>query len=188
MKKLLLILCFLFSLNVNSQCIFNQSSTITPAGPYVPGQVITVNYTLGNFTGIFINWIHAFEINLGTGWTNLTPIITPGNPAGSFGNWTWDLQHTFIGGLNFGPGWRFINTGNVDWGTSSTGPFIMSFTVEVGPTCTPDILDISMLVIDDCTTGGWTGGGGACCTDPVFNIYNGVVQIALPTTPPISHY
>ena len=188
MKRLLFILFILFSLNANSQCISNQSFTITPVGPYTPGQVVTINYTLGNFTGIFINWIHAFEINLGLGWTNLTPITTPLNPAGSAGNWVWDLQHTFVGGLNFGPGWRFNNTGNVDWGTSSIGPFTMSFEVTVGQTCTPDNLNISMLVIDDCTTGGWTGGGGACCTDPSFNIYNGVVQIALPTTPPISHY
>lgn len=188
MKKLLLIICLFFNLTVSAQCITGQTSTITPPGPYLPGQVVTVNYTLGNFTGIFINWIHAFEINLGNGWTNLTPITTPLNPAGSAGNWVWDLQHTFVGGLNFGPGWRFDNTGNVDWGTASTGPFTMSFTVEVSPTCTPDVLNIDMLVIDDCTTGGWTGGGGACCTDPAFNINNGVVQIVLPITPPISHY
>ena len=42
MKKLLFILCLLFSLNASSQCVLNQSSTITPAGPYSPGQVVTV--------------------------------------------------------------------------------------------------------------------------------------------------
>tara|TARA_R110001592_G_scaffold5129_1_gene28481 strand:- start:895 stop:1461 length:567 start_codon:yes stop_codon:yes gene_type:complete len=188
MKKLIIILGLFFNLNASSQCINTQIGSMTPAAPYQPGDVVTVTYTLGNFTGININWIHAFQINLGAGWTNLTPITTPGNPAGSAGNWVWDLQHTFVGGLNFGPGWRFDNTGNVDWGTASTGPFVMSFTVEVGTTCTPDVLNISMLVLDDCTTGGWTGGGGACCIDPAFNIYNGVVQIVPPTTPPISHY
>ena len=188
MKKLLLIICLFFNLNVSSQCITGQTSTMTPLPPYQPGDVVTVTYTLNNFTGIFINWIHAFQINLSPAWINLTPITTPLNPAGSAGAWVWDLQHTFIGGLNFGPGWRFDNTSNVDWGTASTGPFTMSFTVEVGPTCTPDVLNISMLVIDDCTTGGWTGGGGACCADPAFQIYNGIVQIVLPTTPPISHY
>ena len=188
MKKLLLIICLFFNLNVSSQCITGQTSTMTPLPPYQPGDVVTVTYTLNNFTGIFINWIHAFQINLSPAWINLTPITTPLNPVGSAGAWVWDLQHTFIGGLNFGPGWRFDNTSNVDWGTASTGPFTMSFTVEVGPTCTPDVLNISMLVIDDCTTGGWTGGGGACCADPAFQIYNGIVQIVLPTTPPISHY
>ena len=188
MKKLLLIICLFFNLNVSSQCITGQASTMTPLPPYQPGDVVTITYTLNNFTGIFINWIHAFEINLSPSWINLTPITTPLNPAGSAGNWLWDVQHTFIGGLNFGPGWRFDNTGNVDWGTVSTGPFTMSFTVEVGPTCTPDILDISMLVIDDCTTGGWTGGGGACCSDPAFQIYNGVVVPTIINTSVIYHY
>ena len=188
MKQILLILCLLFSLSANSQCVSNESFVISPLGPYSPGQVVDVWYTLGTFTGININWIHAFQINLGVGWTNLTPTGTPPNPGGSAGNWVWDLQHTFIGGLNFGPGWRFDNTGNVDWGTSSTGPFIMSFQITVNSTCTSDDLSISMDVIDDCTTGGWTGGGGACCLDPSFQIYNGVVQVPLITTSNINHF
>ena len=186
MKKLITILCLLFSLNTFSQCISNQSSNIIPGGPYQPGDVVTVTYTLGNFTGININWIHAFQINLGVGWTNLTPITTPGNPGGSIGNWIWDLQNTYPGGFNFGPGWRFQNTSNVNWGTSSIGPFTMSFQITVDQTCTADDLSITMEVFDDCITGGWSNGN--CCTDPPYNIYNGVVQIILPTTPPISHY
>ena len=186
MKKLLFILCLLFSLTVKSQCIFNQSSNIVPTGPYQPGDVVTVTYTLGTFTGININWIHAFQINLGAGWTNLTPILAPGNPFGSTGNWLWDLQNTYPGGFNFGPGWRFVNTGTAGWGTSSTGPFTMSFQVTVAQTCTADNLSINMEVFDDCTTGGWANGN--CCIDPAYVIYNGVVQIILPTTPPINHY
>tara|TARA_R110002096_G_scaffold434207_1_gene655100 strand:+ start:233 stop:796 length:564 start_codon:yes stop_codon:yes gene_type:complete len=187
MKKLLFILCVLFSLTATSQCISNQTFTTTPAGPYQPGDVITVDYTLGTFTQLNFNWIIAFQINLGAGWANLTPLITPVGGGTQTGNWIWDLQNTFPSGVNFGPGWRFNNTGfNPDWGSSSTGPFTMRFTVTVGPTCTPDDLSISMKVIGDCLTGGWNN--GACCTDPVFNIYNGVVQINLPTTPPISHY
>ena len=188
MKKLIIILGLFFNLNASSQCINTQIGSMSPAGPYAPGDVVTVTYTLGNFTGININWIHAFQINLSPGFTNLTPITTPGNPAGSAGNWLWDLQHTFIGGINFGPGWRFENTGNIDWGTASQGPFTMSFEVTVGPTCTADVLNISMLVIDDCTTGGWTGGGGACCTDPAFQIYNGNVSVSPILTTPIIHY
>ena len=188
MKRLIYILCLLVSFNAGAQCITGQTTTVTPAGPYQPGDVVTVTYTLNNFTGIFINWIHAFQINLSPAWINLTPITAPLNPVGSAGSWVWDIQHTFVGGLNFGPGWRFDNTGNVDWGTASEGPFTMNFTVEVGPTCAPDILNISMLVLDDCTTGGWTGGGGACCTDPVFNIYSGNVQIVIPITSNINHY
>jgi len=187
MKKILLISCLFFSLIANSQCVSNQSFILSSPGPYSPGQVIAVDYTLGSFTQLNINWIIAFQINLGAGWTNLIPLIAPLNPGGSGGYWLWDLQNTYPSGLNFGPGWRFVNTGfNPDWGTSSTGPFTMRFRVTVGPTCTPDDLSISMNVIGDCLTGGWNN--GACCNDPSFNIYNGVVQIIVPTTPSITHY
>jgi len=176
----------MFSLTSYSQCISNQSYTLTPPGPYSPGQVITVNYTLGTFTGVNVNWIHAFQINLGVGWTNLTPTNTPSNIGGSVGNWLWDLQHTYPSGFNFGPGWRFVNTGTAGWGTSATGPFIISFQATVSQTCTADNLSISIEVFDDCTTGGWSNGN--CCTDPAYNIYNGVVQVPLIITSNINHY
>ena len=186
MKKLLTIILLFFTITTYSQCVSNQSFTLVPGGPYQSGDVVTVTYTLGNFTGININWIHAFQINLGVGWTNLTPITTPGNPGGSTGNWIWDIQNTYPGGFNFGPGWRFQNTGNVNWGTSSTGPFTMSFQVTVNQTCTADDLSISMEVFDDCVTGGWSNGN--CCNDPSFQIYNGNVQVVIPTTANINHY
>ena len=188
MKKILLILCLLFSLNASSQCVFNQSNTITPPGPYSPGQVVTVNYTLGYFYQLNINWIIAFQINLGAGWTTLTPITAPVGGGTQGGYWLWDLQHTFPSALNFGPGWRFVNSSwfNPDWGSQSTGPFTMSFQVTVAQTCTADDLSISINVFGDCLTGGWNN--GACCSDPAYQIYNGVVQIITPTTPPITHY
>ena len=186
MRKVLVILFLLIGLTASSQCISNQSFTLTPVGPYQPGDVVIVDYTLGNFTGININWIHAFQINLGAGWTNLTPLLTPGNPVGSVGNWLWDLQNTYPGGFNFGPGWRFVNTGNAGWGTSSTGPFTMRFRITVAQTCTADDLSISIEVFDDCTTGGWSNGN--CCNDPAYNIYNGVVQLPPIITSNINHY
>tara|TARA_B110000091_G_scaffold7739_1_gene7570 strand:+ start:258 stop:821 length:564 start_codon:yes stop_codon:yes gene_type:complete len=187
MKQIFLILFLCLGLISNSQCVSNQSFTLTPAGPYSPGDVVTVNYTLGNFTQLNANWIIAFQINLGVGWSNLTSLIVPGNPGGATGFWMWDLQNTFPSGLNFGPGWRFFNTGfNPDWGTSSTGPFTMGFSVTVDQTCTADDLSISMNVIGDCLTGGWNN--GACCSDPPFQIYNGVVQILPITTSNINHF
>jgi hypothetical protein len=186
MMKLLTILCLFFSLTANSQCVSNQSFTIIPVGPYSPGQTVTVNYTLGNFAGINVNWIHAFQINLGAGWVNLTPLIAPGNPSGSNGVWLWDLQNTYPSGFNFGPGWRFVNSGVAGWGTSSSGPFIMRFQVTVGQTCIPTNLNISMKVFDDCTTGGWANGN--CCNDPAFVIYTGVVAVPLISTSNINHY
>ena len=186
MRQIWLILLLFIGLTASSQCISNQSFTLTPAGPYQPGDVITVNYTLGDFTGVNINWIHAFQINLGVGWIGLTPISSPGNPAGSVGNWLWDLQNTYPSGFNFGPGWRFVNTGTAGWGTMSAGPFTISFQIKVASTCTPDDLLISMNVFDDCTTGGWSNGG--CCSDPAYNIYNGVVQLPPIITSNINHF
>ena len=187
MKQILFILLLCLGLSASAQCVFNQSHTITPPGPYSPGQVDTVNYNLGYFYQLNVNWIIAFQINLGPGWTNLQPIITPAGAGTQTGYWIWDLQNTYPSGLNFGPGWRFVNTGfNPDWGTASTGPFTMRFRVTVAQTCTPDNLSISMNVFGDCLTGGWWN--GSCCNDPAFNIYNGNVQIVIPTTSNINHY
>ena len=157
MKQILFILLLCLGLNSSAQCVFNQTHTITPPGPYSPGQDVTINYTLGYFFQLNINWVKAFQINLGAGWTNLQPIISPGNPLGSSGYWLWDLQNTFPSGLNFGPGWRFVNTtflGNPNWGSSSTGPFTMRFRATVDQTCTADNLSISINIFGDCLTGG----------------------------------
>ncbi len=188
MKKVLLILLLAISFASYSQCVYNQSYTITPSGPYSPGQTVTVNYTLGNWMQLNINWIIAFQINLGAGWTNLQPIITPGNPFGSSGYWLWDIQNTYPSGLHFGAGWRFVNFSifHPDWGTSSTGPFTMRFKVTVAQTCTADNLLISMNVFGDCLTGGWYN--GVCCYDPAHNIFNGVVQVTPILTSSINHY
>ena len=194
MKRILLILCLVFSLISNAQlCNGPQgyawvppSSPGLPIGLLVPGQVVTITFNLTSFNQININWIHGFQITLGTGWTNLTPVIAPLNPFGSIGNWIWDLQHTYPSGFNFGPGWRFVNAGNIGWGTGSTGPFTMSFNVTVGSTCVPSALPIAMQVLDDCTTGGWSN--GTCCVDPPLLWWGYQVQVPLINTPPISHY
>ena len=189
MKKILFIIAILLCFSVKSQnCIGAQNASITPAGPYQPGDVVTVTYNLVLWNQINVNWIHAFELNLGPGWMQ-NPIVAsgnPGNPGGSIGAWLWDTQHTFPSGLNFGPGWRFVNTVVSDWGTNSTGPFNMSFTITVGQTCTPDDLSVSITVYGDCQTGGWNN--GACCSNPSYNIYQGSVLIAPITTSNINHY
>ena len=190
MKRLLLVLCLLFSLNAKSQCVFNQSSTLFPPGPYQPGDVVTASYMLGYFYQLNVNWIIAFQINLGPGWTNLQPLTPPPTGTGTqTGFWIWDNQNVFPSGLIFGPGWRFINTtwwGNPDWGSDSNGPFTVSFRIVVGQTCTADNLLISINVFGDCLTGGWNN--GVCCVDPPHQIYNGVVQITPILTSNINHY
>jgi len=162
----LLVLLFF---QVRSQCVGSQTASMSPAGPYSAGQVVTVTYTLSSFTQLNINWIIAFDIDYGVGWSSISPVSAPGNPGGSGGSWIWDTQNTYPSGLNFGPGYRFQNNGNVNWGTSSTGPFTLSFQLVVGNSCTAEDLSIDLNVFGDCQTGGWNN--GSCCTDPSYSIY-----------------
>ena len=173
MKRFLIVIFLLLQYLANGQCTGTQSYTLTPTGPYSPGQVVTVNYTLNSFTQINANWIIAFDLNLGVGWASSAPLTAPGNPGGSTGTWIWDTQNTYPSALNFGPGYRFNNTGGTpDWGTSSTGPFSLSFQLTVGTSCNPQDLSISLGVIGDCQTGGW-GGGVGCCPINYYSIYTG---------------
>jgi len=172
MKKWGIIFLFLlFQYLVNGQCAGTQSYTLTPAGPYSPGQTVTVNYTLNSFIQLNSNWIIGFDLNLGVGWASASALSAPGNPGGSSGSWIWDNQNTYPSGLNFGPGYRFQNTGPANWGTASTGPFNLSFQLTVGPSCNPQDLSISLGVIGDCQTGGWSN--GACCPVSYYSIYSG---------------
>ncbi len=174
MKKIALIfLALLFSYIMNGQCLGSQTYTLSPAGPYTAGQNVTVTYTLSSFTQVNVNWIIAFDIDYGNGWSNINPVSAPGNPGGSSGTWIWDTQNTYPSGLNFGPGYRFVNSSwfNPDWGTSSTGPFTLSFNLQVGNSCLNNDLSIDISVIGDCQTGGWNN--GSCCPITPFSIYSG---------------
>tara|TARA_R110000803_G_scaffold342_1_gene1247 strand:- start:21398 stop:21952 length:555 start_codon:yes stop_codon:yes gene_type:complete len=182
-KLFTILLIFVSSLSFG-QCVGNQTVSVIPAGPYQAGDVVVVTYTLWNFNQVNINWIIAFELDLGSGWCGVQPLQSPSMGAG--GSWLWDVQNTYPSGLNFGPGWRFQNTGNANWGTSSTGPFTMRVQLTVCQTCTADDLSVGINVYGDCQTGGWNNGN--CCSDPTYQIYNGVVQIVPPITQPINHY
>ena len=170
-KILPFFLCVFFYTNIKSQCVGSQSASISPAGPYVVGQVVTVTYTLSSFTQVNINWIIAFDIDYGNGWSSISPVSAPGNPGGSSGSWIWDTQNTYPSGLNYGPGYRFQNSSNVNWGTSSTGSFTFSFQLIVGNSCIPKDLAIDLSVIGDCQTGGWNN--GSCCSILPYSVYSG---------------
>jgi len=163
--------CIVFYNNIQAQCVGSQTASMSPAGPYSAGQVVTVTYTLSSFTQLNVNWIIAFDIDYGVGWSSISPVSAPGNPGGSGGSWIWDAQNTYPSGLNFGPGYRFQNNGNANWGTSSTGPFTLSFQLVVGSSCTAADLSIDLNVFGDCQTGGWNN--GSCCTDPAYSVYTG---------------
>ena len=161
----------LLTFQVRGQCVGTQTASISPVGPYTAGQVVTVTYTLSSFTQLNINWIIAFDIDYGVGWASVSPVSAPSNPGGSGGSWIWDTQNTYPSGLNFGPGYRFQNNGNANWGTSSTGPFTLSFQLVVGNSCTSEDLSIDLNVLGDCQTGGWNN--GSCCSDPSYSVYTG---------------
>ena len=170
-----LLILFVFALcsNIQAQCLSGQSSSISPLGPYTSGDVVIVTYTLNDFDGASgNNWVIAFDIGYGAGWSSISPVSAPGNPGGSNGNWIWDVQNTYPNGFNFGPGYRFQNNGNANWGTSSDGPFTLSFELTVGCVTVSENLFVDITVYGDCETGGWNNG---CCSDPslTYSIYNG---------------
>tara|TARA_Y100000589_G_scaffold14182_1_gene11425 strand:+ start:1747 stop:3030 length:1284 start_codon:yes stop_codon:yes gene_type:complete len=176
LKYLLFILLIFICTLSFSQCADEESYSLSPTGPYEVGDVVSVDYTLESFYQLNINWVIAFQINLGDGWTNLTPTSTPinsnlNNVGQGSGYWIWDLDTVFPSGLEFGPGFRFINTsGYPDWGSSSTGNLSFSFEVTVAETCVPEDLFISINVYGDCQTGGWNNGD--CCSDSALVNYN----------------
>ena len=47
----------LFANKSLAQCVGSQSYTLTPTGPYSPGQTVIVNYTLNSFTQLNSNYI-----------------------------------------------------------------------------------------------------------------------------------
>ena len=78
-KNLLKILVFIFCVDISlaqslEQCVGDQSYQVNQSGPYQVGDVIEFTYNLADFEQVNINWIHAFQINVGSGWINLTPI------------------------------------------------------------------------------------------------------------------
>ena len=171
LKIVFLLLFIVFQNNSQAQCVGSQFASMSPVGPYSAGQVVTVTYTLSSFTQLNSNWIIAFDIDYGIGWSSISPVSVPGNPGGSGGSWIWDVQNTYPNGLNFGPGYRFQNNVNSNYGTSSDGPFTLSFQLVVGNSCTPQDLSINLRVIGDCQTGGWNG--GSCCPVSSYSVYNG---------------
>ena len=79
--KILLFLCIVSQNFAQAQCVGSQTASMSPAGPYSAGQVVTVTYTLSEFYSININWIIAFDIDYGNGWSSILqfqPLEIPG--------------------------------------------------------------------------------------------------------------
>ena len=196
MKKLLLYLLLLLSIETSAQCVGNQTFTLNPAPPaggYLPGTNVTVCYTMTGWPGLNVgsNWLEGFDINLGPGWTNLQQIAAPVNCQGGGGNWVWMLNNFTPSGL-VGPGWFFDsgisgplnNNPSDDWGDSGSCTWQFCFNVKVANVCTQQNLLIQVTAGADGDWGNWTN--NTCPTTP-FTIYNGVINTTLPSISNISH-
>jgi hypothetical protein len=203
-KSMRSFLAFLFVVLCNlsiAQCVGNQSFTLNPAPPiggYSPGTVVNVCYTMQNWNGTNVqsNWLEGFDINLGSGWTGLTPGAPPINCQGGGGNWLWLNSTTSAStGITVGPGWFFNSQQGCapcnntlagdDWGDSGSCTWTFCFSVTVAQGCTPQNLLIQVTTGADGTWGSW--GNNACPTVPL-NIYNGSSNAQnLPPLCPIFH-
>jgi len=202
MKKFLIIIILFLSSALHSQpCNGIESFTLTPPPPalgYTPGTVVTVCYTMDGWNGTLVgsNWLEGFDINLGPGWTNLTPGAPPAdcNESPADGQWIWSLTTTSTNTGNVvGPGWFYEygnpafwnNNAGDDWGDYGTMcQWSFCFDITVAPVCTPDNLLIQVTAGADGTWGSWIT--NACPQTPL-NIYNGNINPTLPNIGSISH-
>ena len=114
MRALFFILSFL-PLVVFGQCNGFQSFTLNPQpvnNQYNPGQVVQLCYTMVGYNEISANWLEGFDLTLGSGWSNVTPLSAPSNCGGGGGSWIWANSVTSSAtGNQFGPGYFFnLNT------------------------------------------------------------------------------
>jgi hypothetical protein len=193
-KSICVILLIFLHFQSFSQCAGTQSFTITPSAPiggYTPGTTVTVCYTMVGWSAVGNNWLEGFDINLGSGWTNLTFINPPINCQGGSGVWVWKLTNSTPSGT-VGPGWFFDSgisgplNGNPsdDWGDFGNCTWSFCFKVKVTSTCVPLSLLIQVTAGADGDWGNWTN--NTCPTIPI-NIYNGTVNTVLPDLPSIYH-
>lgn len=196
MKKLLFILFTLIHLQTFSQCVGVQTFTLTPPPPpngYAPGTVVQVCYKMVGWPGLNVgtNWLEGFDINLGSGWTSLQPMQPPANCNGGNGVWIWLTINYTVSGI-VGPGWFFDSgtngplDGNAanDWGDSGNCTWQFCFKVKVINNCSNADLLIQVTAGADGDWGSWTNNN--CPTIP-FTIYNGTMDLTLPTLPDIYH-
>jgi hypothetical protein len=179
-----------FSLNLNAQCAGTQTFTLTPApinNTYNPGQVVTLCYTLNSFNQTGLNWFEGFDLNLGPGWSSVTPQTAPTNCGGNStgGQWLWmtSVTSTTTPVVTVGPGYFFDrdsdgNPGD-DFGDSqSSGPCSWSFcvTLTVANNCNPLNLLIQVTAGPDGLWGGYTS--NSCDNVTPNTVFNGTINIS----------
>lgn len=194
-NKLIILLLLLLGNNLYSQCNGAQSFSLNPApinNSYAPGTVVTICYTMVGYNMISVNWLEGFDLTLGNGWTNVTPLSPPNNCGGnnSGGSWVWRNTVTASAtGLQFGPGYFFDldndgNPGN-DFGDQGSCTWSFCFRATVSPNnCNPQNLLIQVTAGGDGTMGSWINNS---CTLVPFTIFNGTISPVIPNLGLITH-
>lgn len=199
----LLFLLLLLPMLSFGQCILDDNVTVVPppiGGVYQPGQTITFTYTINDYQGLSVNWLHGIVPTLGPGWdlASLTPVGVPTNVTGT-GVWIWatNVTSSATGNVVPGPGW-FYDTpsggppldgdpGN-NWGDGLNGPWTFQWEITVGD-CPPNINgdDLSVIIENyaDGETGSWINLD--CQADP-NEIFVATIECCVPViTAPILH-
>jgi len=199
MKSLSFYILFsLVILKLSAQCSGNLTFTLNPAPPvngYNPGTVVNVCVTMQSFTQTGSNWFEGFDINLGPGWTNVTPVTAPANCGGNStgGQWLWmnSVTSNATPVTTVGPGYFFdLNTdgnpGN-DFGDSNSSncSWTMCFRVTVAANCTPQNLSIQVAAGADGVWGSYTS--TQCDNVNYVNIYTGTSNATSVVLGSISH-
>jgi hypothetical protein len=195
--KVLLISILLFFYSVTfTQCNGVQSFTLTPppvGNTYNAGQVVTMCYTMNGYTQAGTNWIEGFDLNLGPGWTSVTPQSAPANCGGNAtgGQWVWrtSVTSTTTPIVTVGPGYFFDlaidgNPGN-DFGDAGSCIWTFCVTLTVANVCTPQNLLIQVTPGSDGMWGSYTS--TSCDLATPFNVFNGTINVVPIVLGPINH-
>jgi len=196
MKILLSTFLIFISLIGFTQCNGTQSFTLTPpavGGTYLPGQVITMCYTMNGYTQAGINWIEGFDLTLGSGWSSVVPQSAPLNCGGNAtgGQWTWmtSVTSTTTPIQTVGPGYFFDltidgNPGN-DFGDAGSCVWTFCVTLTVANVCTPQNLLIQVTPGSDGLWGSYIS--SSCDLATPFNVFNGTINTVPIVLGPINH-
>jgi len=168
MRFLFLLMLYLMPMASIGQCILDDQLTAVPAqATYQPGDVITFTYTVNDYQGLSVNWMHGIAVALGPGWTGVVPVGNPTNNSGT-GVWLWvnSVTSSATGNTVNSPGWFYdTNSGGAldgdpgnNWGDGLNGPWTFQFQATVGD-CPPgqngDPLSLVVENYADGETGSW---------------------------------
>ena len=198
MKYVFSVIFFIVNSFFFGQCAGTQSFTLTPNpvnNTYNPGQTVTLCYTLNSFTQTDFNYFEGFDLNLGPGWSSVSPLTTPANCGGNStnGQWLWKTSVTSTTSpiTTVGPGYFFDlnndnNPGN-DWGDNNTSNCSWSFcvTLTVSNSCNPQNLLIQVTAGPDGLWGGYTSSD--CDAVTPNTVFNGTINVTPIVLGPINH-